>query len=128
MSARDRRLAQTKYAGEESASEKAARKAQEKAEKAARKAQEKAEKDARKASRRQTTPAVPPPSKSDKRRTGDEFDAAAWYDEYRKTPQSRKNRAAHRRNIPSDAESGGGEAFADRSARSTTRWFSGMFG
>ena len=112
MSARDRRLAQTKYAGKESASEKAARRAREKTEKEARKA----------------SPAVPPPSKADKRRTGGEFDAAAWYDEYRKTPQSRKNRAAHRRNIPSDAESGGGEAFADRNARSTTRWFSGMFG
>ena len=117
MSARDRRLAQTKYAGKESASEKAARRAR-----------EKAEKEARKASRHQTSPAVPPPSKADKRRTSGEFDAAAWYDEYRKTPQSRKNRAAHRRNIPSDAESGGGEAFADRNARSTTRWFSGMFG
>lgn len=112
MSARDRRLAQTKYAGKESASEKAARRAREKAEKAARKA----------------SPAVPPPSEADNPGTGDEFDAAAWYDEYRKTPQSRKNRAAHRRNVPSDAESGGGEAFADRDARSITRWFSGMFG
>lgn len=87
---RDHYLARTKYAGRESASERAARK---------------------EAERHITAPPVP------KDQTIEE-----WYGEYRKTPKSRGRRKKHKRNIPSDAQSGGGEAFADRS---TSFWFWG---
>jgi hypothetical protein len=125
MSERDRRLAE-KYAaqGRESASGKAARKVREKAAKDA-------EKNTRKARRHETAPAVPPPSGHDlrgqgrpSRKPGGEFDAAAWYNEYRDTPRSRKSRWAHKKSPSADAQSGG-EAFADRSARSITAWFTG---
>lgn len=126
MSARDRRLAETKFAGRESATEKAARKARERAEKDALRGE-------RSARRHQTAPAVPPPSQDrhtpqvTAHQQSGKFDAGAWYDEHRKTPQSRKRRQNHKRSILPDAQSGGGEAFANRSAKSTTNWFTGMF-
>lgn len=104
MSERDRRLAQTRYAGRESASQKAARKAREKAEKDTRRG---------KSRRHETASAVPPPSRADLRRA--EREAARgqvpsqrrgsgytttsgqtiedWYEEYRKTPKSRARRS-----------------------------------
>ncbi|ONK13286.1 hypothetical protein STBA_40490 [Streptomyces sp. MP131-18] len=52
---------------------------------------------------------------------------------FRRTPNGRRARrqadasarrsSRARRHIPSDSETGGGEAFADRNARSITRWF-----
>jgi hypothetical protein len=41
----------------------------------------------------------------------------------RQADASARRRSRAKRNIPSDAETGGGEAFADRNARSITRWF-----
>lgn len=98
MSARDRRLAQTRYAGRESASQKAARKAREKAEKDARKG---------KSRRHETASAVPPPSKADRRRaersasqnhrgsgwhTRSGQSIEDWYEEYRQTSKSKARR------------------------------------
>lgn len=80
MSARDRRLAQTRYAGRESASEKAARKAREKEEKQ---------------NRRHV---VPQQSGEDRRPKGTVYTAKdgrpieEWYEEYRQTEKSRRRR------------------------------------
>ena len=93
---RDAYLARTRHAGKKSASE------------------TKREKEGR--NKRSTSEA---PSRRSSRMSDQEL-----YERVRQTPQSRKRRATHRRSIPSDAQSGGGESFADRSAWSLTKWWS----
>ncbi|RMI44416.1 hypothetical protein [Streptomyces triticirhizae] len=46
----------------------------------------------------------------------------------REAERSATRRRNAKRSVASDAASGGGEAFADRSARSTTRWYRGSRG
>lgn len=108
MSERDRRLAE-KYErkGRESATARKARLDREKAQK--------------KASRQTSA------KRSEVQRSEAEFDPAAFYDQHRNTSQSRQNRRNHQRNIPTDVQSGGGETFAERSARSITAWTRSWF-
>lgn len=106
-------LLRTKYAGKKSATEVAR------------------EKEERRARRKNTTlpkadhrrnTSVSEPQKASGSQARDGQSIEEWYEQHRQTPTSRGRRQRHRQGIPSDAESGGGEAFADRSARSGTKW------